>query len=82
MTIEKNKPIQKEHFTIRVEAMVPVTLLYKVYAESPEQAVDKVRQGYAALYEAPKLALNRARYLRASVYSAGTSIIRWVKSFT
>lgn len=80
MTKEIKSSIQNEYFTIRVEATAPVTLTYKVYAESPEQAVEKVRRGQATLYEAPKIALNSARYLRASVYSAGTSIIRWVKN--
>lgn len=81
MDMNKEKKDEKEYFTVKVEGLVPATLTYKVYAASPEEAVDIVKSGRATIYEAPKLKLGAVRFIKATAYTAGTTIIRWVKNF-
>ncbi len=73
------EPKPKLYYTIKLEVNAPVTLTYKILAESPEQAVDLIAR--SVLAEPPKVNIPRARKLKATVYQTGTSIIKFVKSF-
>lgn len=75
------KPI-KEYFNVRLETMAPVTLNYRVYAETPEQALDMATKlAGQQQASAPVISFARLRNLKATVYTAGTSLIRLAKSF-
>lgn len=70
----------KQYYTVKVEANTPVLLTYRVYAEDPEQAIELVqRNPLSNLSEAPKPLLARMRKLKATVYSAGNSLIQFTK---
>lgn len=72
-------PPEKHYYSVSLEALVPTTLTYRVLAETPEQALELIKN--APLATAPKLQLARLRKLKASVYLSGTSIIKLTKSF-
>ena len=72
-----NKPKPKIYFDVKVETLLPATLIYRVLAESPEQAADMIKN----------IAPNSVNYrllgkkdLRMMIYLAGQSIIKLIKS--
>lgn len=72
---------QKQFYTVKMEVSAPVLLTYRVYAESPEQAIELVqKQPFQSLSEAPKPFLSRMRKLKATVYAAGNSLIQLTKN--
>lgn len=72
---------EKEYFTVKVEVLAPVTLTYRIYAESPEEAADMaVKLAGQKQFSPPTIAYGRLKSLKAMVYSAGSSIIRLVKN--
>ena len=76
------KPIipQKKPYTIKLEVQAPVELTYRVWAETPEQAVDMLQ--YGQLVAPPKPILSRRRNIKATVYRYGTVMIEFVKKYT
>jgi hypothetical protein len=70
---------KKQLFTIKLEAMAPIELTYKVWAETPEQAVDLLKT--ATLTARPKPIIARKRNIKATVYRYGTMVIEFVKNF-
>ncbi len=87
MTEPKEKqtpaPIQKEYFSVKVETLAPVTLTYKIYAESPEKAVQlAIKQAGQSLSSPPQISFGRLKHLKATVYNAGTNLIRLAKTLT
>lgn len=78
---ETKKP-EKEYFTVKVEALVPVTFTYRVLAETPEQAVEIIsRPGSHVETAPPRIMFNAARKIKAKVYNLGTVMMRLVKNF-
>ena len=69
---------KKIPYTVKVEAMAPVELVYRVWAESPEQAIELLR--YGTLSAPPKPILSKRKNLKATVYKYGTNLIEFVKS--
>lgn len=74
-----NKTIKKEYFMVELEVMAPVTLKYRVFAESPEDAIEKISTG--SLIESPKPKLFNIRKIKAKVYNFGTSILKYSRTF-
>lgn len=72
-------PPEKQYYSVSLEALVPTTLTYRVLAETPEQALELIKN--APLATNPKLQLARLRKLKASVYLSGTSIIKLTKNY-
>ena len=71
----------KEYFSVKLETMAPVTLTYKVYAESPEQAIEMAVKLRGQQQAAPaQIAWGRLKNLKATAYTAGSSIIRLAKT--
>lgn len=76
--MKDKKPI-KQYFEVRMEVMLPATLTYRVYAETPEEAIELIK------HKAPntvKPRINGKKDLKIMVYNAGTSLIRLIKNLT
>lgn len=78
---EKQKKPKNQYYTVKVETLAPVTLTYRIFAESPEQASDMaLKLGGQKQQTPPLINYGRIRALKAIVYSAGTSMIQFVKN--
>lgn len=78
---KKPEPIilKKRPYTVKLEVQAPVELTYRVWAETPEQAVEMLR--YGQLVNAPKPILSKRRNIKATVYKYGTVMIEFVKKY-
>lgn len=77
--IEKEaKKIEKKYFKVVVECNLPATVTYKVLAESPEKALEMIKNQspIAVKYHLPK-----KMNLKATIYDFGTTIIKLIKKF-
>lgn len=77
MNKEKQQPVIKKYYDVKVECMLPATLIYKVLAETPEQASQMIKQMSPV---GVKHKLVGRKELKLSVYEAGSSMIRFVKN--
>jgi hypothetical protein len=78
MSKETVKPIVKTYFDIKLEVMAPITLTYRVLAEDEKDALDQIKN------KSPnnmKPNLSMKRLLKATVYTAGSTMVKLVKSF-
>ncbi len=69
----------KKQYTVKVEVMAPVELIYKVWAESPEEAMKNYDR--SPLSKAPKPILSRKRKIKATVYKLGTTMVEMEKRY-
>lgn len=58
--------------------MLPATITYRVLAESPEEALDLIKKKDPT---SVRYILNKKRDLKALVYDAGTTLMRFTKSY-
>lgn len=72
------KPKEKKYFTVKVEAMVPATISYRVYAEDEESAIKLIDRQSPTHFQ-PKI--NAGKKIKIMVYNSGSNIIRLVKNF-
>lgn len=68
---------EKKYFEVRVTAMLPATLTYRVLAESPEQAAELIKR---VSPNSVKHSLIGKRDLKLMVYDAGSVILRFIKN--
>lgn len=75
--MNKDKVIIKKYYDVKVDAMIPAILTYRVLAETPEQAAElyKYQQPIAVKH---KLAGRKENKL--SVYEAYSSMIQYVRN--
>ena len=72
----------KEYFTVKIETLAPVTVTYKVYAETAEEAVEMAIRLRGQQQAAPaQIGWARLKNIKATVYNAGSSLIRFTKNF-
>jgi len=74
---KKEKIPEKFYFDIKLECMVPTTITYRVFAESPEKALELIN------YQNPtgvKHKIAAKKDLKMIVYDAGTLMIKLVKN--
>lgn len=71
----------KEYYTVVVEALVPSTLKFKVYAETPEEALEQVVKLQATLLDPPRPRLTQMKKLNAKVYKFGSNMMELMKRF-
>lgn len=77
---EKQKikpPPIKKYFDVRVEAMLPATLTYRVLAEDPEQASNMIKN------MAPNNVthkLHGRKEFKLTVFDSGSTMIRFIKN--
>ena len=74
--MDKNKSREKQYFDVVLEAQIPCIVKYRVLAESPEEALEEVKRLPPAHV---KPILNQKRDIKATVYSAGSSMIQYIK---
>lgn len=71
-------PVQKKYYDIRLEALVPCTITYRILADDEHDAL-------AQMNKRPPTGVRpnipQKRDIKATVYDAGSSIIRFAKSF-
>lgn len=78
MTDKTKKPIEKQYFDVRVECLVPTTYHYRIYSDSAETALAEIK---GKSPNGIKQNHNAKRQLKASVFTSGSSIVRFVKRF-
>ncbi len=71
----KNASVQR-YYDVKVESMVPATLVFKILATSPEEAVTKIRSASPQMVQ---YRLQARKDSKLTVYDAGTTLIRFVK---
>lgn len=69
---------QLKYYDVKIEVQLPATVIYKVLAESPEQALELANRASPV---SVKYNLLRKKDLKATVYDAGTTMIRFLKNF-
>jgi hypothetical protein len=75
---EKIKQPVKKYFTVKIETLTPCTITYRIYAENEEDAITMTKRATPTSVR-PNISLKRL--LKATVYDAGTSVVKLVKSF-
>jgi hypothetical protein len=70
-------PPPKFYYDVKVECMLPATLTYRVYAETPQQAAEMIRGTSPTMV---KHRLIGRKELKLMVYDAGCSMIRLMKN--
>jgi len=73
------KPPEKRYYTIELEAMVPSVIRYRVFAETPEEALELLDK--TPPLERPKPKLLGMRKQVARVYLWGTNMLQYIKRF-
>jgi hypothetical protein len=68
---------EKQYFTVKVECTLPATLSYRILAETPEQAMELIKnvQPINVQYR-----LQGKKGIKATVYNMGTSMIRLIQN--
>lgn len=69
------------YYTVKIEALVPATLVYKVWAKDAEEALRLAIQHPGRMSEPPKLQLNRWRKIGATVVKWGQTLLELSKKF-
>lgn len=75
--MKDKKPILYK-YDIKVEAMVPAILTYKVEAENEEEALKQLDKKHPVSFHPTFF---KKRSIKATVYKAGSSIIQLTKYF-
>ena len=71
------KTAAANQYDVKIEVMLPATLTYRIAAKSPEEALEKARKTPP---QNVKYRLQGKRDLKASIYDAGTLMVRLVKN--
>lgn len=79
--MEKDQEKQKVQYSVKIDATIPLVVNYKVWAYSPEEAVEMARKlTNQYLSGPPTLEWRSLRRLKATVYTAGTLLVQLVKT--
>jgi hypothetical protein len=70
-------PKEKHYYDVKVECMLPATVIYRVLAEDPVQAAELIK-GMSPV--GVKHRLLGKKDIKLSVYKAGSSILEWMKN--
>ncbi len=82
MEKNKQKPKLKEYFTVKIEGTVPITLTYRILAETPEEATTiAVKLQGQQQTSPPKIMFSKLTKFQAKVYRQGKSILEFIKNF-
>jgi len=74
---KKKLPPPKFYYDVKVECMLPATVVYRVHAETPEKAAEMIK-GISPT--SVKHRLIGRKELKLMVYDAGCSMIKLVKN--
>ena len=80
---ETKVPVPKQYYSVKIEASAPITLFYRILAETPEQALEIIEKTPAScqMERAPKPIVQRAKKNSVQVYLSGTSLIKLAKKY-
>lgn len=73
--VETVKP--KVYYDVKVECLLPATLLYRVLAEDPEQAIELAKKMPPS---GVQYKIVGKKELKIRVYDAGSTMIRFIKN--
>ena len=76
---EEHKPDKKRYYTVEVEALIPSTVKYRVFAKDPEEAISLISKTNPI--ERPIQQMNRMRKITAKVYFWRTNMLQLLKRF-
>lgn len=68
-----------KYYDVKYETQVPATVTYRVLAETPEEALELSKRSSSAPVNI-QYVLARRRDTKASVYDAGSTMIRLIKN--
>jgi hypothetical protein len=77
MATNNTKPVEKVYWDVKIEATLPATLTYRVLAETPEEAIQLTKNMNPS---GVKYKLAGKKNLKATVYNAGTMMVKLVKN--
>ncbi len=73
---------EKRYYDVSVEAIVPITIRYRVFAKDEEEALSMVeRSPLTNISGPPKYTLSRLIRKAARVYKMGTSLLIKTKNY-
>ena len=75
-----NKIKEKKYFDVRMDVILPATIVYRVYAEDAEQALNEIKNNTppsSVKYEMPKRKIKKA-----TVCDSGCSTIKYAKTWS
>lgn len=75
----KKQPQPKKYFDVKIEALVPGTITYRVFAENEAEALKQIDKVNPTGFK-PRLA--QKKLLKAAVYEAGSLLIKLTKVFS
>jgi hypothetical protein len=67
----------KFYYDVKVECMLPATLTYRIYAETPELAAAMIKHSAPTMV---KHKLIGRKEIKLTVYDAGCSMIKFIKN--
>ena len=70
-------PIVKQYYDVKVQSTLPATLIYRVLAETPEQAAEMIKN---IPPNNVQYKLAGKRDIKLTVYKAGCSLIEFIKN--
>ena len=76
--IKQAKPVIKQYWDVKVEAMIPAILTYRILAETPQEASELIK-GKSPNHVQHKL--NGVKNLILRVFNAGGNMIHHIKRF-
>lgn len=68
----------KKYYDVKLEALVPCTITYRVFADNEQDAVTQINKK-DPISVRPNI--RHKRDIKAVVYDAGSSLIRFAKTF-
>lgn len=72
------KEKQKFYFDVKMEVLLPATVVYRVQAEDAEKALEEVKSNTVPVQL--KYVLPKKKVLKIMVYDAGCSMIKFIKN--
>lgn len=85
--MEKKKEVKKSEkdikkpdilYNVVIETLVPTSITYRIYAQNPEEALDKMKRANPTNIQP---ILRKKRDLKATIYEYGSLIIKLTKQF-
>lgn len=75
---KKDKPLEYHLYDVKVECTVPASMVFKVKATSPEEALKNFDKSHPTQFH-PHIA--RRKVSKATVYSSGSVLVRATKNY-
>ena len=70
-----------EYYKVEVKALVPSTIVYRVFAKTADEAADRVLKGMEAPVGPPKFNINLSIKKEMKIFKWGMSIVELLKRF-